>query len=164
MKELRRRQSGWVITFLAAVRNDWQSKLVLPREGGRESRATEKCTLARSSFHETASLTVSRVYSFTLSPFCTFFFTRFLYSLFSLAPFLAGNSISFVYLSRASISLPFSQNEARRAENRASLYILRLAVVAPHVRITWDYNTCNRNYRSLPVYGTTINTRTCFAW
>lgn len=48
----------------------------------------------------------------------------------------------------------------------APRFILRLAVAAaaPHVRITWDYNTCNRNYRSLPVYGTAINTRTCFAW
>lgn len=60
MKELCRHQSGWVITFLAAVRNDWQSKLVLPRGSVREPlrrRRHRECT--RSFLRETSSLTVS---------------------------------------------------------------------------------------------------------
>ena len=69
MKELLRHQSGWVITFLAAVRNDWQSKLVSPRAGDRESRRRRRrrrqCT--RSSLHETSSLTVFHL-PFFLSP------------------------------------------------------------------------------------------------
>lgn len=124
MKELRRHQSGWVITFLAAVRNDWQSKLVLPREGGRESRATEKCT------HSVLFLRDCLVNRF---PRILFRSPAFLHlpSLRSLpALFPSTFSRRQFYFLRLSLSLSrgtfisflFSQNEARRAENRVSLY------------------------------------------
>lgn len=129
MKELRRHQSGWVITFLVAVRNDWQSKLVLPREGGRESRATEKCTRSVLSFHETASLTVKprilfRSFAcFSAPSFFTLSARSFPYHLFSQAIlFPSSTSLSLFLFRDTSIFLPFSQNEARRAENRALLY------------------------------------------
>lgn len=57
MKELRRHQSGWVITVLVAMRNDWQSKLILPRGGGEEFARSRKCIPF--SFYETSLLIAS---------------------------------------------------------------------------------------------------------
>lgn len=159
MKELRRHQSGWVITFLAAVRNDWQSKLVLPHEGGRESCATKKCThsvlfprdflvnrFPRILFRSPAFLLLSSL-RFLPALFPSTFFSQAI-----LFPSSTSLSLSLSLAARPSPS-PFRRTKFVE-QKIAPRFILRLAVAAaaPHVRITWDYNTCNRNYRSLPAY------------
>lgn len=167
MKELRRHQSGWVITLLTAVRNDWQSKLVLPRggrgnaggrEGSRESRRREWCTpailLPR---HFLVNRFPSRPFVAILFPLPLTFPRHFS------SP---ADSISFVHLREGRVEgAPFvsffSRYAARRAENRASPAAILRREVGSSCRTcgTRDYGTCNRNHRSSLARAAAVNTR-----